>query len=224
MTPPSAAVPTATLLAAVALLLGACGSAPLPPGSTSAVVTPSTAAPQPTFRVLPLMDSVPPPREPVTGQGTVLQTPDGPPELCLGPVAESWPPQCQGIPLTGWDWDSAGPYEKADLEGKVTRWSTFAVTGRLTRTGMTVTEVVPLPLYDPPAQPSPRPSAPPPLGPQQWEAVRERLMGAPGLLTVDRPDDAGPMQLLVVHDDGSIQAWADASFGAGVVVVSSALR
>jgi hypothetical protein len=28
----------------------------------------------------------------------------------------------------------------------------------------------------------------------------------------------------VVHDDGSIQAWADASFGAGVVLVTSALR
>ena len=92
------------------------------------------------------MDAVPPPREPVTGQGTVLQTPHGPPELCLGAVAESWPPQCNGIPLMGWDWATVGPYERADLGGEVTRWSTFAVTGRLSTKGLTVTEVVPLPL------------------------------------------------------------------------------
>ena len=222
MTPLPAPVLAAPLLVA-ALLLGACGSPPPTPGPAGSV-TPAATTPPPILRMLPQMDSVPLPREPVTGQGTVLQTPDGTPQLCLGAVAESWPPQCSGIPLEGWDWDTVGPYERADLGGEVTRWSTFAVTGRLRAGGMTVTEVVPLPLYDPPAEPSPRPSAPPPLRPEQWEAVRERLMGVPGLLTVDRPDEAGPLQLLVVHDDGSIQGWVDASFGAGAVVVTSALR
>jgi hypothetical protein len=174
--------------------------------------------------MLPLMDTVRPPRGEVTGQGTVLQTPDGPPMLCLGAVAESWPPQCQGLPLRDWDWAAAAPYEQADTGGKVTRWSTYAVTGRYVGKALQVTQVVPLPLYDPVAEPSPRPMAPPSLSPAQWDAVRVRLMGVPGLLTVDRPDDAGPLQLLVVHDDGSIQAFADASFGVGAVHVTSALR
>ena len=32
------------------------------------------------------------------------------------------------------------------------------------------------------------------------------------------------MHVNVVHDDGTVQAWADAAFGAGTVVVTSALR
>lgn len=222
MTPQSAPLLAAPLLAA-ALLLGACGS-PAPTPDPSGFVTPAATTTPPTIRLLPQLDTVSPPRGPVTGQGTVLQTPQGPPQLCLGAVAESWPPQCSGIPLRGWDWQEVRPFEQADLGGQVTRWSTYAVTGRYDGSTMTVTDVVPLPLYDPAAEPSPRIPTPPAFDEGQWEAVRQRLMGVPGLLTVDRPDDSGPVQLLVVHDDGSIQAWADASFGAGAVLVTSALR
>jgi hypothetical protein len=216
MTPPSAPVLAVPLLA-VALLLGGCGSNP----STPAGPAPATS-PAPTMA--PPVAAVPPADGPVTGQGTVLQTPDGPPQLCLGAVAESWPPQCRGVPLDGWDWATAGPHETADLQGRQTRWGTYAVTGRFDGTTMTVTGSVPLALYDVAAEPSPRPSAPPTLSAQQWDAVQAGLRAAPGLLTAERTGDTGPVQALVVHDDGSIQAWADASFGAGVVLVTSALR
>ncbi len=36
---------------------------------------------------------------------TVLESPQHGPELCLGGVATSLPPQCGGVPITNWDWD-----------------------------------------------------------------------------------------------------------------------
>ncbi len=36
---------------------------------------------------------------------TVLESAEHGPELCLAGVAESYPPQCSGLPLAGWSWD-----------------------------------------------------------------------------------------------------------------------
>jgi hypothetical protein len=48
------------------------------------------------------------------------------PELCLGPVAESYPPQCGGPPIRGWRWrDYEGDYDQV---GQV-RWGEFVVEG-----------------------------------------------------------------------------------------------
>ena len=57
--------------------------------------------------------------------GMVIQTPQQDPQLCLGAVAESYPPQCQGIPLTGWSWDDVDGEERASG----TTWGTFQVVG-----------------------------------------------------------------------------------------------
>ena len=214
---PSAPLLVAPTLAA-ALLLGACGSptptpgrgTTLPASSTPAVPTPVPAVPSAT--------------RPVTGQGTVLQTPDGVAALCLGAVMESYPPQCHGVPLTGWDWETTGPHEEADLDGGVTRWGTYAVTGSFDGRTMSVTGSVPLALYDPVAQPSPRPMAPPELTADQWAEVETAVRLLPGLLTSVREGDTGPLYVDVVHDDGTLQAWADMSFGVGAVRVTSALR
>ena len=54
----------------------------------------------------------------------VVDDGDGP-VLCLGAVAESAPPQCTGVPLSGWDW--ADHPEQEQTGG--TRWGTFGVTG-----------------------------------------------------------------------------------------------
>ena len=33
---------------------------------------------------------------------------------CLGPIAESYPPQCRGLPVEGWDWaDHRGDFDDA---------------------------------------------------------------------------------------------------------------
>jgi hypothetical protein len=74
---------------------------------------------------------------------TVMDT--GSPELCLGPVAESYPPQCRGIPLRGWDWAEHQPFETS---GDV-RWGQFLVVGTFDGTTMTVTRAIPEATYDP---------------------------------------------------------------------------
>ncbi|GAA3946632.1 hypothetical protein GCM10022383_25520 [Microbacterium soli] len=67
------------------------------------------------------------PGEPVTtGHAvTVLDDGDGP-ELCLGAMAMSYPPQCGGPALIGWDW-SAHSGDHEDAAG--VRWGSFVVTG-----------------------------------------------------------------------------------------------
>ncbi len=228
MTPPSAALPTASLLAAAALLLGACGSPTggparqmtFPTAGPSATGSPTATATPPVARPVP---PVPPAEDPVTGQGLVLQNGDEPPHLCLGPVALSLPPACDGVPLVGWSWATAQPQDMEVVGGKVVRSGSYAVTGRFDGRALTVTGAVPLGLYDTGAEPSPRPSAPPDLDAAQWDGVARALAVTPGLIELGREGD-GPMLVTVVHDDGTIQAWADESFGPGVVVVTSALR
>ena len=56
---------------------------------------------------------------------TVLDDGDGA-ELCLGGVMDSFPPQCGGPGLVGWDWsEHDGDFE----EGSGVRWGDFVVTG-----------------------------------------------------------------------------------------------
>jgi hypothetical protein len=61
----------------------------------------------------------------VQGVGAVLQSAEHGPQLCLGGVMESYPPQCSGPELVGWNW--------AEMEGaesaRGTTWGTYAVTG-----------------------------------------------------------------------------------------------
>ena len=81
---------------------------------------------------------------PTRNLATVMDT--GSPELCLGPIAESYPPQCGGPALIDWDWaDHKGTF---DQQGDV-RWGTYAVTGTWDGTSFTATEAVPGALYDP---------------------------------------------------------------------------
>lgn len=89
------------------------------------------------------------PSEPevLRGVGIVLDDGDGP-ELCLGGVMESLPPQCGGPALVGWDWAEI-PDEHA---ASGTRWTDgVVVTGRYDGDTFTLTEpAVPLDEYDGP--------------------------------------------------------------------------
>lgn len=293
-------------LAVVALCgpLVACGSetaAPEPPSAGS-----GTPAALPT--------AVPVPAGEVTTRGpvTVLDDGDGP-ELCLGGVLESYPPQCGGPALVGWDWaDHDGDHEQA----RGTRWGEFVVTGAFDGDTFTVREVVPGSGYDAPPSPDddfetacPEPdggwvvdpdrvsetdyeaamqaagrlddyagsfvdTSRDPRTPEQvdqdfaagnddaaWWIVNVAVTGDPaaaeaairevwgGGVCVTTADvtyrelrriqhavtaarvpgflgsgsEADAVELGVVHDDGSIQAWADDQFGEDRVVVRSAL-
>jgi hypothetical protein len=102
-----------TLLITAALLpalVAACGSGDTGPGPGAGGSSVTMPAVDPT--------------QLFEGSGTVLDDGSGP-QLCLGGVAESYPPQCSGIALAGWDWDAVDGEESA----AGTAWGEFHVVG-----------------------------------------------------------------------------------------------
>jgi hypothetical protein len=158
---------------------------------------------------------------PVTGQGTVIQTGDAAPQLCLGPVALSYPPQCSGIEIAGWDW---GTVDGDETAGDVT-FGTYAVTGTWDGSLLTATSSIMLALYDPMVM------ADPLVDPANaGDSTDAELTHVHDQLTADAPFEIlamtpqnGYLFVQVVYDDGSIQAWADATFLPDVVAVRSSL-
>ena len=221
-----------------------------------------------------------------SGLVMVLDDGDGP-ELCLGAVAESYPPQCGGPSLADFDWGDVGSEEASGV-----RWGSYALTGTFDGTTFTVTDAIPAALYDTMAAPEEEPLAAAcddptttdtakatpedmdatlaaasalPTYASAWltgntinVAVTEDAEGAKaelrntwgGMLcvtTVERTDadlnevnqelqaalgeqlltsgstSPDSLDATVVFDDGSIQEWADATYGDGLVRISSSL-
>jgi hypothetical protein len=242
----------------------------------SAAAAPSDGAPTPV------------PDGEVRTQGLVMVLDDGDgPEMCLGGVAESYPPQCGGPALTDFEWGDVGFEEASGVT-----WGSYALTGTFDGTAFTVTDAIPAALYDVMAEPEQDPlaaacddatttdtakatpedmdatlaaaSALPTYAtawltgntinvavtedPEGAEAELRRTWG--GMLcvtTVERTEadlntinqelqvELGEQLLTsgsfapdsldaqVVFDDGSIQDWADETYGEGLVRISSAL-
>ena len=156
----------------------------------------------------------------VTTRGIVTVMDTGQPELCLGPVAESWPPQCGGPPIEGWDWgDHDGVFERQ----QDVRWGQFVVTGTWDGTTFGYDSAVPAALHDPIADPGPAlPDPAVEYSQEELQAIAEEvgrdLPGAQGAYA-----QGGHVLVDVIYDDGSLQAWADEEYGEAVVVVSSML-
>ena len=160
--------------------------------------------------------AIPAAHGPVLGLGLVLD--NGEPGFCLGPVAESYPPQCTGLAMTGWDWSAhRGDFENA---GGV-RFGSFAVTGTFDGETLTYESAVSGALYDPMPWPEPTSSATEEHTQAQLESIAQELNELPGALTTMPGDNLVVVD--VVHDDGTLQAWADSRFGDGVVFVHSML-
>jgi hypothetical protein len=198
-----------TLLALAALLLAtACGSAD---GSTATDPGDDPGDRAPT--------AIPAAPGAVTTRdlATVMDT--GSPELCLGPVAQSLPPQCGGPAIEGWDWsEHRGMYEQA----RGTRWGVFAVTGDWDGATFAVRGAIPEAAYDRAAQQAPTYPAPA-VGHSRAELQRiaDAVAGLPGAQVAYVH---GQHVLAdVVYDDGSLQAWVDRTYGESVVVLSSLL-
>ncbi len=151
---------------------------------------------------------------------TVMDTGSGA-ELCLGAIAESYPPQCSGPAITNWVWkDYRGTFEQ---QGS-TRWATYAVTGTWDGTAFTVTEAIMGALWDPMrleppvlAEPSVDYTA------AELEAISEGLSDELPGYQGSYPDQDGHVLADVTYDDGTLQAWADEAYGDDVVVISGAL-
>ena len=68
---------------------------------------------------------------------TVLQEGDELPELCLGTIMTSLPPQCGGAPIVNWDWGNVSGEENAAN----TIWGEYDLTGRYDGERFEVVEV-----------------------------------------------------------------------------------
>ena len=81
------------------------------------------------------------------GLVTVLDDGDGP-EMCLGAIAESYPPQCGGPALADFDFGDVGAEQAAGVT-----WGSYAFTGTFDGSTFTVTDAIPAALYDVMAEP-----------------------------------------------------------------------
>jgi len=78
----------------------------------------------------------------------VLENPDHGPQLCRV-VAESYPPQCGGPELVGWDWAEVDGEESANG----TTWGNYEVTGTWDGERLTLTDPAAPPEMVPPEEP-----------------------------------------------------------------------
>lgn len=69
------------------------------------------------------------------GTFTVLESPAHGPELCAN-VADSYPPQCGGVPITNWDWDAVDDAESSNG----TTWGAWHVVGTYGDGALTLTD------------------------------------------------------------------------------------
>ncbi|WP_425841994.1 hypothetical protein [Microbacterium sp. PA5] len=157
----------------------------------------------------------------VVGQGMVLGDGEDGAQLCLGPVAESAPPQCAGIPLVGWSWEGLDGFETT---GGV-KWGSYAVQGTYDGTSFTVTQPpIMLALYDPMAPADPTGGEPGAGAEDDLLAIQEELPDRLGdAYFASYPQD-GWLFVDVLWDDGTWQDAADGEFGADTVIIRSALR
>lgn len=121
--------------------------------------------------------------------GTVLESRDHGPELCLGGVTDSLPPQCGGLPISGWDW--------ADVEDEETMggttWGEYHVVGTYDGESFTVLDVG---AYQPPSAGRTEFDAPCPEPSGGWAVVDPIRATEADLQAVmhaaeDEPDSAG---------------------------------
>lgn len=160
------------------------------------------------------------PQNEVRAQGTVLD--DGSTvSLCLGAVRESAPPQCEGIPLTGWTWE--GVDGSTTTAG--TTWGAYAVQGKYDGVGLTVTQPpMMLALYDPLPPVDPTGGARGEATAAEAEMISREVSGRVKESFLAAEERDGWVWLDVVWDDGTWQDAADGEFGPRKVVVRSALQ
>ena len=142
---------------------------------------------------------------------SILKELDGDAELCLGAVAESYPPQCSGLPLTNWTWEGV---DGSESSGDTT-WGAYAVQGTYDGEAFTVTQPpVMLALYDPMAPEDPTGGEPGAGDEQTLQAIQEELPDALGEAYLGSYPDNGWLWVDVMWDDGTWHKLHQKHFGA----------
>ncbi|NED95482.1 hypothetical protein G1H11_09165 [Phytoactinopolyspora alkaliphila] len=138
-----------------------------------------------------------------TGTGTVMETAETGPQLCLGGVAESYPPQCGGPDISNWSWDEVDPDTYESASGST--WGVYVVTGRYDGETFELTEPASSAMY----------TTPPPVDHQEPDFSSPCEPPAGGWAVVDPEktnDDAlqEALQLAAEQPDYA-GAWVDQS-------------
>jgi hypothetical protein len=107
---------------------------------------------------------------------TVLESPDHGPQLCLGGIADSYPPQCGGPDVEGFDWSDVEGEESANG----TTWGTYTVVGAWDGDALTLTEP-PRPPEDRPPSPEVRFPTPCPEPDGGWHVVDRAKTSQPAM-------------------------------------------
>ena len=161
-----------------------------------------------------------PPEGRVIGVGTVLDDSDDV-ALCMGAIMESYPPQCNGVPLDDWTWEGV---EGSESSGDIT-WGAYAVYAtydgeRLTRTDPPIM----LALFDTVAPEDPTGGIEGSTPDDELTRVRDDISARLGADALSVGTERGYVWVQVVWDDGTLQDAVDAEYGEDVAVVTSALR
>jgi len=130
------------------------------------------------------------------GTGTVLQSPVHGPQLCLGGVLTSLPPQCGGVPLAGWDWALAEGEESANG----TTWGDYRVVGTFDGTTLTLTEAPGKPQREAATAAEELLATPCAEPPDGWEVPDRRRAGE---------DDLRPASTYSTAQPGRAAFWID---------------
>ncbi|GAA1951903.1 hypothetical protein [Microbacterium deminutum] len=195
--------------AASVIALSACATPPATPAAADAPPGHSLGSLSPA-----------PPEGEVIAQATVMDV-DGTVELCLGAVAESYPPQCSGVPIANWSWDGV---DGSETSGKAT-WGTYAVQGTYDGEKFTVTKPpIMLALYDPMPFPDPTGGKAGAGDDATLTGIQDELPGILGDGYLASSPENGWLLVDVVWDDGTWQDAANADYGTGVVAIRSALH
>jgi hypothetical protein len=129
------------LLAAIALLLAGCAA--------SDASAPAAGARERRYRAT----------------ATVLQSRDHRPQLCLGAIALSLPPACEGLPIPNWHWDQV----EGEQTAGGTTWGRYRLVGTYDGATFTVTRAAlappeRLPSHQEQFKHEPKPGCPEPAG------------------------------------------------------------
>ena len=201
-----------TLGAASVLALAGCAT---PAGSAA----PSSAGDAPVGASLGSLWPAPPEGD-VIAQGTVMDV-GGEAELCLGPIAESYPPQCSGIPIADWTWEGI---DGSESSGDTT-WGAYAVQGEYDGEQFTVSQPpVMLALYDPMMQEDPTGGKPGQGDEATLTEIQDELPDILQEAYLGSWVENGWLYIDVVWDDGTWQKAADDDYGDDTVIVRSAMR
>ncbi|WP_258132149.1 hypothetical protein [Microbacterium sp. MYb62] len=156
----------------------------------------------------------------VIGVGTVLDV-AGDVQLCMGPIMESFPPQCSGVPLDGWSWDGV---DGSETSGETT-WGAYAVYATYDGERLTNTDPpIMLALYDPVAPDDPSGGTTGETPTEELARIQDDIAARLDTDALALGSERGYVWLTVVWDDGTIQEAADAEYDADAVFVTSALR